>query len=327
MSVASKLRAGIPQSLLDELEAEGGIFVEDILHGLSHFPKVTQVQPRRAVLAMPEYHPPLAGRHALRLDFNENTFAPSPRVFAALQKLTSEGLTIYPERQPTERIVAAHFGLAPEQVMLTNGVDEAIHLLACAFLDEGDEALVCTPSFFMYDVSISMMTSGLVRVQADDTLAFPFERFLRRLRPAPSSSSSPHPTIPPEPPSPASTFSPSPPPPRKPSSWSTKPTSTSTAKPPWATPARSPTCSSREHSRKPTASQVSAWACWPETPASSASCTKSARPTTSTESPSPSSLKPSPTKPTCSGTSRRSTPDATACRPHSTTSASATGSP
>src|SRR5580698_7407702 len=112
-------------------------------------------QPRKAVLAMPEYHPPLAGRDALRLDFNENTIAPSPRVFARLQKLTSEGLTIYPERQPAERLVAAHFGLAPGQVMLTNGVDEAIHLLACAFLDEGDEALVCTPSFFMYDVSIS----------------------------------------------------------------------------------------------------------------------------------------------------------------------------
>lgn len=183
MSVASKLRAGIPQSLIDELEAEGGIFVEDILHGLAHLPKLTQVQPRRAVLAMPEYHPPLAGRQALRLDFNENTFAPSPRVFAALQKLTSEGLTIYPERQPTERIVATHFGLAPEQVMLTNGVDEAIHLLACAFLDEGDEALICTPGFFMYDVSISMMTSGLHRVQADDTLAFPFERFLAAITP------------------------------------------------------------------------------------------------------------------------------------------------
>jgi histidinol-phosphate aminotransferase len=141
------------------------------------------VEPRRAVLAMPEYHPPLAGRDALRLDFNENTFAPSPRVLARLQKLTSEGLTIYPERQPTERIVAAHFGLKPEQVMLTNGVDEAIHLLACAFLDEGDEALVCTPSFFMYDVSISMMTSGLRRVQADDSLAFPFERFMAAITP------------------------------------------------------------------------------------------------------------------------------------------------
>jgi len=183
MSVASKLRAGIPQSLLDELEAEGGIFVEDILHGLKHLPKITQVQPRKAVLAMPEYHPPLAGRDALRLDFNENTIAPSPRVFARLQRLTSEGLTIYPERQPAERLVAAHFGLAPEQVMLTNGVDEGIHLLSCAFLDEGDEALVCTPSFFMYDVSISMMTSGLRRVQADDSFEFPFERFLAAITP------------------------------------------------------------------------------------------------------------------------------------------------
>jgi histidinol-phosphate aminotransferase len=146
-------------------------------------PATTLPQPRRAVLAMPEYHPPLAGRDALRLDFNENTIAPSPRVFARLQRLTSEGLTIYPERQPAERVVAAHFGLAPDQVMLTNGVDEGIHLLACAFLDEGDEALVCTPSFFMYDVSISMMTSGLRRVQADDSFEFPFERFLAAITP------------------------------------------------------------------------------------------------------------------------------------------------
>jgi histidinol-phosphate aminotransferase len=56
----------------------------------------TLPQPRARVLLMPEYHPPLAGRHALRLDFNENTFAPSPRVFAKLQQLTAEGLTVYP---------------------------------------------------------------------------------------------------------------------------------------------------------------------------------------------------------------------------------------
>src|SRR6201996_5519504 len=132
---------------------------------------------------MPEYHPPLAGRHALRLDFNENTFAPSPRVFAKLQQLTAGGLTVYPERGPGERIVAEHLGLAGEQVLLTNGVDEAIHLMACAFLDEGDEALICTPTFFMYDVSISLMTSGLRKVQTDDTFAFPFERFLAAITP------------------------------------------------------------------------------------------------------------------------------------------------
>ena len=146
-------------------------------------PVATLPQPRPHVLAMPEYHPPLAGRDALRLDFNENTLAPSPRVLAKLRELTAEGLTIYPEREPVERIVAQHLGVRGDEVILTNGVDEAIHLVACAFLDEGDEALICTPTFFMYDVSISMMTTRLTRVQTDESLTFPFERFLAAITP------------------------------------------------------------------------------------------------------------------------------------------------
>lgn len=136
------------------------------------------VKPRKAVLEMPEYHPPLAERSALRLDFNENTFAPSPRVMKRLRQVTAEGLTKYPEREGVERVVAAHFGLRGEQVILTNGVDEAIHLMCCAFLEAEDEAVICTPSFFMYDVSVMMMTPHLRRVQAGPTLAFPFERFM-----------------------------------------------------------------------------------------------------------------------------------------------------
>src|ERR1700722_12889312 len=136
------------------------------------------VTPRKAVLEMPEYHPPLAGRTALRLDFNENTFGASPRVIERLRLVTAEGLTKYPEREPAERIVAKHFGLQGEQVVLTNGVDEAIHLTCCAFLEPEDEALIATPSFFMYDVSVQMMTPNLRKVQADPSLEFPFDRFM-----------------------------------------------------------------------------------------------------------------------------------------------------
>jgi histidinol-phosphate aminotransferase len=136
------------------------------------------VRPRKAVLEMPEYHPPLAGREVLRLDFNENTFEPSPRVMRRLRAITAEGLTKYPEREPVERIVAAHFRLQAEQVLLTNGVDEAIHLICATFLEAEDEALVWTPSFFMYDVGVQMMTPHLRKVQSDATLAFPVERFM-----------------------------------------------------------------------------------------------------------------------------------------------------
>jgi histidinol-phosphate aminotransferase len=140
--------------------------------------QLMSVKPRKAVLEMPEYHPPLAGREALRLDFNENTFEPSPRVIERLRAMTAEGLTKYPEREPVERVVAAHFGLQAGQVLLTNGVDEAIHLICATFLEAEDEALVWTPSFFMYDVSVQMMTPHLRKVQSDATLAFPVERFL-----------------------------------------------------------------------------------------------------------------------------------------------------
>ncbi len=136
---------------------------------------------RRAVLAMPEYHPPLAGRDALRLDFNENTLAASPKVIERLRQTTAEGLTKYPEREGVEVIVAAHFGLRPEQVLLTNGVDEAIHLVCTAFLEEDDEALIMTPTFFMYDVSVGMMTANLRRVQADATLEFPYAKFMEAI--------------------------------------------------------------------------------------------------------------------------------------------------
>jgi histidinol-phosphate aminotransferase len=130
---------------------------------------------------MPEYHPPLAERTALRLDFNENTFAPSPRVMEVLRGMTAEELTKYPEREGVERVVAEHFGLRGDEVLLTNGVDEAIHLVCAAFLEPQDEALISTPTFFMYDVSVQMMTPHLVKVQADETLAFPFERFMQAI--------------------------------------------------------------------------------------------------------------------------------------------------
>ena len=87
------------------------------------------VKPRQAVQRMQAYHPPLSGRDGLRLDFNENTVACSPRVVEALTRVAASDLSKYPERAHVEAKVAQHLNLKPEQVLLTNGVDEAIHVL------------------------------------------------------------------------------------------------------------------------------------------------------------------------------------------------------
>ena len=61
---------------------------------------------------------------------------------------------------------------------LTNGVDEAIHVLFEAFLDEGDELLLPVPTYTMYEVYASATDARVVTVQAGDDLHFPFERLL-----------------------------------------------------------------------------------------------------------------------------------------------------
>lgn len=134
--------------------------------------------PRARVQAMKEYHPPLGSRDALRLDFNENTLACSPKVRETLAQISAGALTRYPEREPVEAIVAAHLGLRAEQVALTNGVDEAIHVLFETFLEAGDELLLPVPTYTMYEVYASATDARVVAVQAASDLQFPFERLL-----------------------------------------------------------------------------------------------------------------------------------------------------
>ncbi len=143
----------------------------------------TSPAPRARVQAMKEYHPPLGCRDTLRLDFNENTLACSPKVMEALAAVSAGALTCYPEREPVEATVAAYLGLKAEQVALTNGVDEAIHVLFEAFLEADDELLLPVPTYTMYEVYASATDARTVAVQAADDLAFPFERLLDAITP------------------------------------------------------------------------------------------------------------------------------------------------
>ncbi len=138
---------------------------------------------RDAVRNLPTYHPPLGGRHGLRLDFNENTVGCSPRVLARLRELTAEEIGCYPEREPLEGIVAAHLGIKPDELLLTNGVDEAIHLLCETFLEPGDEALIVVPTFAMYEISAAATGARVIAVPAGENFRFPASELLARINP------------------------------------------------------------------------------------------------------------------------------------------------
>lgn len=146
--------------------------------------KIAIPQPRAAVVRMKEYHPPLGDRSGVRLDFNENTFACSPKVLEVLGKISRAELTRYPERESAERLAALHLGLDPKQVLLTNGVDEAIHVLCQTYLGEGDEVLLPVPTYSMYEVYASGTEARVVQVQAGADFAFPLKVVLKTITPA-----------------------------------------------------------------------------------------------------------------------------------------------
>jgi len=139
------------------------------------------LKPRKAVSAIPAYHPPLAGREGLRLDFNENTVGPSPRVLAHLRTLTAEDLARYPERQTIEATVANFLGVSREELLLTNGVDEAIHLLCQTYLDPGDEALIVVPTYSMYRIYMSAAGAEVISLPAGNDFQFPTAALRQRI--------------------------------------------------------------------------------------------------------------------------------------------------
>ena len=141
------------------------------------------LEARAAVQNLHAYRPPLAGRQGLRLDFNESTIGCSPRVLERRRSLDAEALARYPEREPVESVVADFLGLDAKQVLLTNGVDEAIHLLCSTYLESGDEAIIVVPTFAMYAICARAEGANPIQVFAGDNFAFPFEDLLSRIGP------------------------------------------------------------------------------------------------------------------------------------------------
>lgn len=96
------------------------------------------------------------------LDFsvNSNPFGPHPAVREALACVE---ISRYPDPEAgllRERL-AALCGLPPAQVLVTNGTAQAIWLIALAYLDPGDVALVVGPTFGEYRVASQLMAAAV----------------------------------------------------------------------------------------------------------------------------------------------------------------------
>jgi len=103
--------------------------------------------------------------HVMKLASNENALGPSPRALRAIREHLEE-IHRYPESLAPElrHQLAKRLSVADDQIILGNGSNELLVLLAQAFLGEGDEFVFADLSFVVYEMMAQMTGATAVKV-------------------------------------------------------------------------------------------------------------------------------------------------------------------
>ncbi|WP_019123018.1 histidinol-phosphate transaminase [Brevibacillus massiliensis] len=115
------------------------------------FPNLTPYNCGLPDLPVEEIKKVLGKETVMKLSFNENPLGPSPKALEAMRREV-EKLQFYPDSdgEPLRARIAEIDGISPEQVILSNGGDEAIQMIAQTFLEPGDEAIIPKITFSSY---------------------------------------------------------------------------------------------------------------------------------------------------------------------------------
>lgn len=93
-------------------------------------------------------------RTIIKLNTNENPYPPSPSIKQFLDGLDLATLRLYPDPTAStlRSLISEHYGLNPDQVVITNGADEGIRLVMTTFLEQSDVVAVTEPGYTLYEV-------------------------------------------------------------------------------------------------------------------------------------------------------------------------------
>lgn len=111
---------------------------------------VRAVSPYKCVSSLDEIHA-RPGQEPHKLDWNEATVPPSPRVIEAISAFlgNTHHLNWYPVLNSTnliERLAAFH-QVPGEKLLITNGSDDALNTVCTTYINPGDPVLVASPTY------------------------------------------------------------------------------------------------------------------------------------------------------------------------------------
>jgi histidinol-phosphate aminotransferase len=105
----------------------------------------------------------------LKMASNENPLGPSPRALAAIRGAL-EDLAYYPDGSGYElkRALERKLGIAPERIVLGNGSNDVLELVARSFLTPADSVVYSRHAFLVYPLVVQAVGARSIEVPAKD---------------------------------------------------------------------------------------------------------------------------------------------------------------
>ena len=142
---------------------------------------------RDAILKLGSYTPPLKGRNPnnyLLLDFNESPVPPPSHVIDALVEFIEDNrLQAYPSYGDFLEQLAAYAQVSSNQLILTNGSDQAIDIILRALLNEGDEMILAKPGFAIFFQFAGTLGARVISPEFRSDMGFPSEEIVNAVTP------------------------------------------------------------------------------------------------------------------------------------------------
>ncbi len=128
--------------------------------------KITSYVPGKSI---EEVQKEFGAKKWIKLASNENLLGPSPKAVAAIRK-ELRNIYLYPEGPCTvlRQALARRFSLPERMVVVSNGADNLILMIANAFVDEGDEVVMADPTFPVYTNVTQIMGGRPIKVRLRD---------------------------------------------------------------------------------------------------------------------------------------------------------------
>lgn len=117
----------------------------------------------------------------IKLDLNENLMGCSLKVIEALKKVTCDEISMYPEYDFFINKLASYLELEKNNLMLTNGADEALRIIMDTYLDKSDEIIIPVPTFYIFESYAEIIGARKKLIYYNDDLSFPIDSILEEI--------------------------------------------------------------------------------------------------------------------------------------------------